>query len=140
MSASKSKVFTAKSGKISKLSADGLKDKKKIGKDAPAAPEENTKKSKISDIDSLFDGAKEKKKAADADLAAKSKKAKKSAPQAAVEDEVRVGKVNGRIISPEAPLERIDAASGLPVYKTHLLQVGKGGGTDLCPFDCDCCF
>lgn len=44
------------------------------------------------------------------------------------------------IISPEAPLERIDAESGLPVYKAHLLKVGEGGGTDLCPFDCDCCF
>jgi hypothetical protein len=44
------------------------------------------------------------------------------------------------IMSPEAPLERIDAESGLPVYKAHLLRVGEGGGTSLCPFDCDCCF
>ena len=44
------------------------------------------------------------------------------------------------IISPEAPLERIDKESGLPVYKAHLLKVGDGGGTPLCPFDCDCCF
>ncbi len=32
------------------------------------------------------------------------------------------------IISPEAPLERIDSTSGLPVYKAHLLKVGDGGG------------
>lgn len=44
------------------------------------------------------------------------------------------------IISPEAPIERIDLESGLPVYKAHLLRVGEGGGTNLCPFDCDCCF
>lgn len=44
------------------------------------------------------------------------------------------------IVSPEAPLERIDTESGLPVYKAHLLRVGEGGGTSLCPFDCDCCF
>jgi len=44
------------------------------------------------------------------------------------------------IISPEAPLERIDKDSGLPVYKAHLLKVGEGGGTPLCPFDCACCF
>jgi len=44
------------------------------------------------------------------------------------------------IVSPEAPLERIDKESGLPVYKAHLLKVGEGGGTPLCPFDCDCCF
>eukprot|EP01038_Epipyxis_sp_PR26KG_P008779 gene8779-11855_t len=45
-----------------------------------------------------------------------------------------------KIVNPEAPLERIDAESGLPVYKAHLLKVGEGGGTDLCPFDCNCCF
>ena len=44
------------------------------------------------------------------------------------------------IVNPEAPLERIDAESGLPVYKAHLLKVGEGGGTPLCPFDCNCCF
>ncbi|RYG66968.1 DUF1764 domain-containing protein, partial [archaeon] len=44
------------------------------------------------------------------------------------------------IISPDAPLERIDKETGLPVYKAHLLKVGEGGGTALCPFDCDCCF
>lgn len=45
-----------------------------------------------------------------------------------------------KIVNPEAPLERIDPESGLPVYKAHLLKVGEGGGTPLCPFDCDCCF
>jgi hypothetical protein len=47
---------------------------------------------------------------------------------------------NQSIISPEAPLERIDKTTGLPVYKAHLLKVGEGGGTPLCPYDCDCCF
>lgn len=32
------------------------------------------------------------------------------------------------ITSPEAPLERLDKESGLPVYKAHLLKVGDGGG------------
>jgi hypothetical protein len=45
-----------------------------------------------------------------------------------------------KIISPDPPVERIDAESGLKVYKAHLLKVGEGGGTPLCPFDCDCCF
>jgi hypothetical protein len=44
----------------------------------------------------------------------------------------------GKIINPEAPLERIQ--DGVPVYKAHLLKVGEGGGTPLCPFDCNCCF
>ncbi len=43
-----------------------------------------------------------------------------------------------KIVNPEAPLERIQ--DGLPVYKAHLLKVGEGGGTPLCPFDCNCCF
>ena len=41
---------------------------------------------------------------------------------------------------PEAPVHRIDKETGLPVYKAHLLKVGEGGGTNLCPFDCSCCF
>ena len=49
-------------------------------------------------------------------------------------------KKENRIINPEAPVHRIDQSSGLPVYKAHLLKVGDGGGTPLCPFDCNCCF
>ena len=45
-----------------------------------------------------------------------------------------------KIISPDPPVERIDSETGLKVYKAHLLKVGEGGGTPLCPFDCDCCF
>ena len=45
-----------------------------------------------------------------------------------------------QIVNPEAPLERIDPATGLPVYKAHILKVGEGGGTPLCPFECACCF
>eukprot|EP01027_Heterolobosea_sp_BB2_P015987 GEZU01022825.1.p1 GENE.GEZU01022825.1~~GEZU01022825.1.p1 ORF type:complete len:136 (-),score=62.23 GEZU01022825.1:139-546(-) len=33
--------------------------------------------------------------------------------------------------------KRID---GLPIYTEEELKIGKGGGTPLCPFDCDCCF
>eukprot|EP00397_Hematodinium_sp_SG-2012_P067262 GEMP01103674.1.p1 GENE.GEMP01103674.1~~GEMP01103674.1.p1 ORF type:complete len:164 (+),score=23.86 GEMP01103674.1:227-718(+) len=29
---------------------------------------------------------------------------------------------------------------GLKIYKTHLLQLQEGGGTENCPFDCNCCF
>jgi hypothetical protein len=47
----------------------------------------------------------------------------------------------GNIVSPNPKFERIDADSGLKVYKAHLLtDDGQGGGTPLCPFDCDCCF
>jgi len=60
------------------------------------------------------------------------------------DDSLEYGKIKSEygnfVISPEAPLERIDSESGLPVYKAHLLKVGEGGGTELCPFDCSCCF
>lgn len=29
---------------------------------------------------------------------------------------------------------------GIPIYSIESLNIGKGGGTALCPFDCDCCF
>ncbi|GAA5824977.1 hypothetical protein JCM11251_006047 [Rhodosporidiobolus azoricus] len=29
---------------------------------------------------------------------------------------------------------------GLPIYDEAELRIGLGGGTELCPFDCDCCF
>ncbi|GAA5993474.1 hypothetical protein JCM11641_002669 [Rhodosporidiobolus odoratus] len=29
---------------------------------------------------------------------------------------------------------------GLPIYDTAELRIGLGGDTELCPFDCDCCF
>jgi hypothetical protein len=44
------------------------------------------------------------------------------------------------IISPDPPVHRWDKESGLPVYKYTALKVGDGGGTPLCPFDCNCCF
>ncbi|EDO05886.1 uncharacterized protein BBOV_IV002890 [Babesia bovis T2Bo] len=28
----------------------------------------------------------------------------------------------------------------LPVYTIEELNIGKGGNTSLCPFDCDCCY
>ena len=29
---------------------------------------------------------------------------------------------------------------GLPIYTEEELNIGKGGLTELCPFDCTCCF
>jgi len=50
------------------------------------------------------------------------------------------GNLPSKIVNPEAPVHRIDKASGLKVYKAKALKVGEGGGTALCPFDCACCF
>eukprot|EP01041_Mallomonas_annulata_P005901 gene5901-11913_t len=109
------------------------------------------------DIDSLFDILKSKKleKTAELEIVNKpSKKAKATSKSSTTEDknhftnaERPIQTVNGIIhsendviISPDPPVHRYDKESGLPVYKAHLLLVGKGGGTPLCPFDCDCCF
>ena len=29
---------------------------------------------------------------------------------------------------------------GLPIFSTEELNIGKGGNTGACPFECDCCF
>ncbi|EOB14778.1 hypothetical protein NBO_16g0063 [Nosema bombycis CQ1] len=29
---------------------------------------------------------------------------------------------------------------GLPIYTVEELKIGKGGDTEDCPFDCDCCY
>ena len=29
---------------------------------------------------------------------------------------------------------------GLPIFSPNELKIGLGGGTDLCPFDCNCCY
>lgn len=29
---------------------------------------------------------------------------------------------------------------GYPIYTPSELKIGMGGGTDLCPFDCNCCY
>lgn len=29
---------------------------------------------------------------------------------------------------------------GFPIFTPNELKIGMGGGTDLCPFDCNCCY
>jgi hypothetical protein len=94
------------------------------------------------EIDALFSKAK-KPKAEPANTPQTSEVVKVKKPRRS-EAELPYGIMKsengGEIVNPEAPLERIDPESGLPVYKAHLLKVGEGGGTPLCPFDCNCCF
>lgn len=94
------------------------------------------------DIDDLFNKlnrTKKETKLKAEKLIMKEKKEAKRALQASQELISEKGE-KFRFKSPEAPLERYDRDSGLPVYKAHLLEVGGGGGTALCPFDCNCCF
>lgn len=94
----------------------------------------------LASIDDLFQTLK---------TAKKEKRLKIDAEATAAEIVIRADRAKSKALtagekfkhkSPEAPVHRIDAASGLPVYKAALLRAGDGGGTALCPFDCDCCF
>ena len=105
-------------------------------------------------IDALFDMAKRKKNTKaeegkdietteEAVVKSSKKKAKTGPAPAAAPAALPYGIIKSnieQITNPEAPVERIDAESGYRVYKAHLLKVGEGGGTELCPFDCNCCF
>lgn len=100
-----------------------------------------------SDIDDIFSNAASKKKAISEKKAME--KANNNAPGAKVSSDPSVNAAHkhgviasayGTIISPDPPVHRIDKESGLKVYKYAGLKVGEGGGTPLCPFDCDCCF
>ena len=113
-------------------------------------------KSALTEIDDLFAGAKQAKKRGKEEsmgetteeVLVNNKPKKKTKKEVVKEHEIEHDLPHGliksnvarTIINPEAPVERIDKESGYKVYKAHLLKVGEGGGTPLCPFDCDCCF
>lgn len=137
-------------------SAKNKKQKLTLGKGS-ALPKESLATG-LNEIDSLFDNLKKNKQEKVTELSTKSKTESmdklgndedmSSRPVKVRRIEAEVNQPHGIvksnnprvIISPEAPVERIDPESGYKVYKAHILKVGEGGGTDLCPFDCDCCF
>jgi septal ring factor EnvC (AmiA/AmiB activator) len=133
--------------KKEKKAKKGNKDKKdnKVKKDSKDKKDKKDKSVTCDipadDIDSMFNSlaenkAKHKKKLAKIEAEEKRKE------KARLEEEKNNIQLQPKtnIISPYAPLHRVDGATGLPVYKAKLLKVGEGGGTSLCPFDCDCCF
>mmetsp|Transcript_500 Transcript_500/g.507 ORF Transcript_500/g.507 Transcript_500/m.507 type:complete len:118 (-) Transcript_500:140-493(-) len=97
------------------------------------------------DIDSLFSALKEKKSQKRSEKNDENALSKMNAnPRRISSDTMHHGIIKSAdkpyIISPDVPVHRIDKETGLPVYKAHLLKIGKGGGTLLCPFECNCCF
>uniref|UniRef100_A0A061RCL0 DUF1764-domain-containing protein n=1 Tax=Tetraselmis sp. GSL018 TaxID=582737 RepID=A0A061RCL0_9CHLO len=44
------------------------------------------------------------------------------------------------IFGNNAGTKRKRTEEGFPIYNEEELKLNKGGDTDLCPFDCDCCF
>ena len=98
-------------------------------------------------LDVLFKEAKQKKDVNDEKREKEAKKkAKKEERMKKLEFEAinEMKAVNGGIHGREACLcidpIRIDKETGLKVYREDQLNLGKGGNTPLCPFDCDCCF
>lgn len=106
-------------------------------------------------LDDIFGGLSSAKRAAKerADEAAAAEAAS-AAARAAVRDDERAQRknivrdpifgeeydANAAIDPNNARVHRLDSRSGLNVYKAHHLGLGHGGGTPLCPFDCNCCF
>ena len=72
------------------------------------------------------------------------KKAKKPKPSAAEPEPLtrqlnREASLFSQDKQPEAKPVRFDE-DGLPIYKEDDLKINQGGWTEMCPFDCDCCF
>jgi len=94
------------------------------GKSGVDEDKEEIKKDDLDEIDEIFAQKKSKKKA--------KKEDKPIAPPPKDDSDW----FNSRSSMPTA----VRYENGLPVYTMKQLKIGQGGGTPLCPFDCDCCF
>lgn len=98
-------------------------------------------------VDDIFRSLKVQKEAAKRAVAEKGeRRVARERAAAEVESEMdlleKSGKKANRIKGSDSPVPlRIDPDSGFPVYSIEQLKIGKGSGsTELCPFDCKCCF
>lgn len=82
------------------------------------------------DIDNIFKQARATKQLATKPVK-KAKTVGKPAPVVGSKDD---------LFGTGQPRQRRYDAEGLPVYTADELNVGAGGDTDQCPFDCTCCF
>ena len=62
-----------------------------------------------------------------------------------VETTKRISKQSGSSSDPFALSAKTKGGAdlteeGWTIYTPEELQIGKGGDTDMCPFDCDCCY
>jgi hypothetical protein len=150
--------------KANHMKAKKAKKEKKVKKEdkvtsssSKNSSKKRTKADDDDDLDDLFAEVRKKKKmkaVADAEEAAETKdegeKAELSGPPpeepkgtdyGRIKSNIQI-KVDPRITNPEAPIHRWDKESGLPVYKAAALKAftEESGGTEFCPFDCNCCF
>eukprot|EP01092_Planopodium_desertum_P001475 TRINITY_DN1215_c0_g1_i3.p1 TRINITY_DN1215_c0_g1~~TRINITY_DN1215_c0_g1_i3.p1 ORF type:complete len:210 (-),score=9.22 TRINITY_DN1215_c0_g1_i3:76-669(-) len=94
---------------------------------APMVPNKDEHSDPEDSIDSIFaEGKKAKGKQQKQDLAAKN-----AAKQRQIAKQILLGD--------ELKKERT-TEEGYKIYSAEELKIGKGGETDLCPFDCECCF
>ena len=137
------------------------KKKKKRKHDDEAAPPKpaaaaTAAASSAGEMDDIFGGLSSAKRdararaevaAAAAEAAAREKAAARDAGARASARQLVRDPIFGEEYDPARQLDpmrarvyRFDRKSGLNVYKAHDLGLGHGGGTPLCPFDCQCCF
>ena len=107
-----------------------------------SAGEQDSKHDALQGLDDIFSSIKQRKSESSQE-SGKAKESSRAKQAAAVDQSYGLVQSSGSassIISPNPPVHRFDQATGLPVYKYTALLVGDGGGTPLCPFDCQCCF
>lgn len=105
-----------------KLSSKLLPTSKKIKKEAITA----TGKKNNEAIDDIFSTLKDKPK----------KKEKEELTKGVAFDKEKANKKSGG----EKSKKNKFTEEGYKIYSVDELNIGRGGGTELCPFDCDCCF
>ena len=93
-----------------------------------------------SDIDDIFaDGKQEAVRLTEAAEKKRRKKQKREQAEREAEEDERKRRAAKRQDRDGVPY-RVDQETGMKIYSASSLKIGQGGGTDLCPFDCQCCF
>ncbi|EFJ51167.1 hypothetical protein VOLCADRAFT_103551 [Volvox carteri f. nagariensis] len=121
---------------------ENFEDKKDLPKDGGVKP---AKKGQKSEIDDIFSAGKKKvlegKRPATDAACQESDAAAVAAAAAAPAKRPRVEGSKDDIFGEAAGKGRSRTEEGYAIYTEEELGLGKkGGDTDLCPFDCDCCF
>ncbi|PNH12000.1 hypothetical protein TSOC_001121 [Tetrabaena socialis] len=132
-------VGTKRKAKGSEASAGGGADP-----DSTIGPPASSKKSEIDDI---FSAGKKKAQESAAEKRAKEEAAAKAdadagGPSGADAKRPRLAGNKDDIFGACAGKGRSRTEEGFPIYSEEELGLAKskGGDTDLCPFDCECCF
>ncbi|KAH8924300.1 DUF1764-domain-containing protein [Atractiella rhizophila] len=127
-------IFSTKSSKSSKRTASTPS--------STSIPSKETEKKKRKSSPAPDEPAKKRKKQFAAPTSARTTASKVPEvlqdPSLALSTVTQKAKPKGEDIDPEVNRRRTE--DGLKIYAIEELGIGKGGDTDQCPFDCDCCF